>query len=950
METPLLQTKLYIPPLRLDPSTGLRTGQVSRPRLIERLNAGLHRKLTLISAPAGFGKTTLLSEWTNQILEIRDRTLNSGETSPSPMPNIQYPKVAWLSLDEDDNDPARFWAYVIAALQTTRAYKEASNTVLTALDSPQPPPIEALLTGLINEIATISQGDRESRPYILVLDDFHTITATQINDAVAFLLNNLPPPMHLVISTRSDPPWPLARMRARRQITELRIDDLRFTATEAAAFLNDVMGLRLSPEDIATLDGRTEGWIAGLQMAALSMQGREDTSAFIQTFSGSHRFILDYLVEEVLNRQPPDIQEFLLKTCVLERMTAPLCDVVADRTDSRDILNQLGRANLFLIPLDDERRWYRYHRLFGDLLRSRLEETQPDQVSALHRRASEWYAEAELVEEAIAHALAGQDMERAASLVEQHAMQMIVHSKVVTLSRWLDALPDHLVRARPWLCVYRAWTQYWIGQREQAEECLQNAERVLPSATLPSRAKGPVLSETEGRRIAGHIAVIRAYNALVNEEVSRVIEMAQTALELLPEGEHMRCMASLILGGAHWGRGDVVASQQSFARASADAQKSGYRFLAVSATCYAGMQQAKQGRLHEALGTYREALELAAGPSGRELPVSGFPLVRLGDLSREWNDLETASRDLSKGVELCVQWGQTDILADGYIALARLRLAQGDWNQAADTLQKAERLMRSTKPDPWITCWLDDCRLRLWLSVGDLAAASRWARGSRLRADGELSYQHDLNHVNLARVLVAQGTQRPSGPYLGEALGLLARLLKAAEAAKWINEAIKVLILQALAFQARGEGEEASVSLGQALSLAEPGGYVRTFTDEGEPMRLLISDFRLQIEKQARNASEPNSHFLLTYVDKLLAAFPGFGLRETDKPAIVEPLSQRELEVLRLLTSHLSRSEIAQELFISVNTARSHIRNIYAKLSVNRRKDAIQRAKDLGLL
>lgn len=940
MGTRLLTTKLYIPPPR--------PNLVPRPRLIERLNAGLHRKLTLVSGPAGFGKTTLLSEWVHQI-ESRNRKLDNGPASLSPIPNIQYPQIAWLSLDEEDNDPARFWAYAIAALQTIHAYKDVGNMVLAALDSPQPLLTEALLTGLINEIAAIPQCDHKDHR-ILVLDDFHIITSPQINDAVAFLLNNLPPPMHLVISTRADPPWPLARLRARRQINELRIDDLRFTATEAAAFLNDVMGLGLSPEDIATLDGRTEGWIVGLQLAALSMKGREDTSAFIQTFSGSHRFILDYLVEEVLNRQPPDIQEFLLETCILERMTAPLCDVVAKRIDSRDILNQLGRANLFLIPLDDERRWYRYHHLFGDLLRSRLEEVQPGQSSALHRRASEWYAGAELVEEAIAHALAGQDMERAASLVEQHAMQMIVHSKVVTLSRWLDALPDHLIQVRPWLCVYRAWTQYWTGRREQAEKCLQNAEQALQNITLPSPAKGPVLSEIEGERIAGHIAVIRAYSALVNEEVSRVVEMAQTALELLPEGEHMRCMASLILGGAHWGRGDVEASQQSFARASADARKSGYRFLAVSATCYAGMQQAKQARLYEALETYREALELAAGPGGRELPVSGFPLVRLGNLAREWNDLETASRELSRGVELCAQWGQTDILADGYIALARLQLAQRDWEQAANTLQKAEQLVRKTKPDPWITCWLDDCRLRLWLSVGNLAAAIRWARGSGLRADGELSYQHDLHHVNLARVLAAQGAQRPSGPYLDQALGLLARLLEAAGTAKWTSEAIRILILQALAFQARGEGEKASAALDSALALAEPGGYVRVFIDEGAPMRLLISDLRSRIGERARSESEPSSYLLLAYIDKLLATFPSLGLAEKDEPAIIEPLSERELEVLRLLASHLSRTEIAQELFISVNTARSHIKNIYAKLMVHRRKEAIQRAKDWGLL
>jgi LuxR family maltose regulon positive regulatory protein len=916
METPCLKTKLIIPPIRQE--------LVSRPRLIERLNAGLRHKLTLVSAPAGFGKTTLLSKWASdvQLPTTADESGVSGDRIP----------VAWVSLDRDDNDPTRFWTYFVAALQTV--YAGVGKTALAALQSRQPPPIEVPLTGLINEITTVPG------PFALVLDDYHAITAQPIHDALTFLLDNLPPHMHLVLSSRADPPWPLARMRARREVTELRANDLRFTPTEVAAFLNDVKGLGLSARDIDTLDTRTEGWIAGLQLAALSMQGRGDVAAFIEAFSGSHSFILDYLMEEVLGRQPPAVQDFLLQTSILERMTGPLCDAITGQDGGQATLARLDQANLFLVSLDDERRWYRYHHLFADLLRSRLQQTRPDRVPVLHRRASEWYESAGLIEEAVAHALAGEDATWAASLVQRHAMQMIVRSQIVTLSWWIEALPDDLVRARPWLGVYRAWTQYWIGQREQAEESLQHAEQALQqmASVLPEgdqRRQLPVPAETERRHIVGHIAVIRAYNALVNEEIPRIVEMAQKALELLPEGEYMRCMAALILGGAHWGRGDVVAAQRAFAEASAAARKCGYRFLAVSAACYAGIQQAKQARLHEASATYHQATELAAGHRGPESPPTGFPTVRLGDLSREWNDLETASRELIKGVDLCAQWGQADILADGYIALARLQLAQRDVDAAANTLRKADALARKTKVDPWVLCWLDDCRLRLWLSTGDLAAAVRWAEASGLRADGELSYLHDLNHVNLARVLVAQGVRQPSGPYLDQALGLLTRLLEAAETAGWLNEAIKILILQALAFQAREDEEQALAALARALSLAGPGGYVRVFVDEGTPIGGLLR------QAVARGIT-------VDYAGRLLAALEGEV--KAQPPALVEPLTEREMEVLRLLTTHLSSTQIAEELVVSVNTVRSHIKRIYGKLDVHSREDAVRRVRELGLL
>ena len=891
MITSLLTTKLYIPPVRPE--------LVSRPRLIERLNAELHRKLILISAPAGFGKTTLLSDWLGQ----------------------REGPVAWLSLDEGDNDPAQFWAYLIAALQTI--HKGIGEAALEALVSPQPPHIEALLTGLINEIAGIPDLSA------LVLDDFHVITDQQVNDEVIFFLDSMPPQMHLILSTRTDPPWPLARFRARREMTELRADDLRFTAKEAAAFLNKVMSLDLSPDDVAVLEDRTEGWIAGLQMAALSMRGREDVSGFIRAFSGSHRFILDYLVEEVLDQQSPAIREFLLRTCILGRMTAPLCDVVTGGTDSQTMLAQLEQANLFLVPLDDERRWYRYHRLFSELLRNQLALIHPDQMPVLHQRASEWFEEKGFTEETIAHAFAARDYERVARLVEKYAQDMLHQSKYNILSLWIEALPDELVQKRPWLCIYQSWTRHWSGMREGGEDCLNNAERALASLSF--------LSEKERRILSGYIATVRAHYALTGEEIPRVIEQAQKALRLLPEEDYFtRGTAAIALGGAYWGMGDASSAEQAFAECAVNALKGGYRYRASSALCYVGMQQVKQARLLKAKETFHEALALSQGPGGSRFPNAGYPLAKLGELACEWNDLERAWRDTNDGVELCTQLGHVDLMAEAYVALARVQLVRRDFAGVKDTLRRADRLSRETKLDPWALCWLDDCRLRLWLSTDKLDEALRWAEMSGLRVDGELDYHHDLHHINLARVLAAQGMRQPSGPHLSEALDLLARLLEAAEKAGWIHKEIKILILQALVLRAAGDSEGALAALSRALTLAEAGGYMRTFVDEGAPMGELLR------QAAARGIR-------VGYAGKLLAALE----EETDERGmteLIEPLSGREMEVLRILTTPLSIPEIAQELVISVHTVRSHVKSIYRKLDVHRRRDAVQRAGELELL
>jgi LuxR family maltose regulon positive regulatory protein len=963
MPAPFLKTKLFIPAVRPE--------LVSRRRLIERLDEGLRlgRWLTLVSAPAGFGKTTLVSEW------IRSLKVCDGLA----------PQAAWISLDKDDNDPVRFWTYVLTALCRIPCLGQAGVGVstLSMLQSPQPPSIETLLIDLINDIAemtaltTVRQppgAGTGARNLVLVLDDLHVVDNPQVYDALGFLIDNLPPLLHLVIATRSDPPLPLSRLRGRGQLTEVTAAELRFTPQEATAFLNRVMGLGLSTEDVAALEKRTEGWVVGLQMAALALQGahsaqrRDDlhVSEFIAELGQSHRYVLDYLTDEVLLQEPEDVQSWLLQTSILDRLCGSLCDAVTGRADGQEMLERLDVANLFIIPLDGERQWYRYHGLFADLLRRRLARHVEAaraigtyDLATLHRRASEWYEHADLIEQAIAHALAGEDMERAAALIERHAVyQMIHHRREVALAGWLDALPQEWVRSRPWLCVYLAWTRYWMGQREQVEACLRAAEENLAaaqsrqpavrSAQVGGQDVQPEVGERSvsenGRLLAGYISAIRAHHALTNQDIPRVIQMAQRAIEYLPDGDYMRCEAAVALGGAYWSQGDVLASQSAFAQARATAQKSGHSAMAVPSSCYLAEQQTKRGQLHEACATYREAMQGATGARGRLLPVAGFPLIKLGDLAREWNDLESAGRDLPRGIELCRQLGQADVLTEGYVMMARLDLALGDTEGAQDALKEADRVARGTQIDPWIVTWADEVRLRIWLSTGNLAAACHWLQQSGLTPDGPLSYQHDLNHIHVARVLIARGREQGQSSDLDGALVLLDRLVAAADKAGWIHEQIKALILRSLALEARGKDGEALAALQQALSLGEPGGYVRTFIDEGVPMASLLH----QAAAQGIRAD---------YAGRLLGAFE-FQVAEKEATPVnvhsevrlVEPLSDREIEVLELIAQGLSNREVGQRLYISQGTVKAHTSNIYGKLGVRSRTQAVACAQSLGLL
>ncbi len=903
MSAPILATKLYIPP----PGPKI----VLRPRLIERLNEGhaSGRKLTLISAPAGFGKTTLVSEWL------------AGSGRPA----------AWLSLDEGDNDPTRFLAYLVAALQTIAA--NIGKGVLAALQAPQPPSTESILTTLLNEIATIPDN------FVLVLDDYHVLDSKPVDLALAFLLEHLPPQMHLVIATREDPQFPLARLRARGQLTELRAADLRFTPAEAAEFLNQMMGLNLSAEDIAALEARTEGWIAGLQLAALSMQGRSDAASFIKSFTGSHHFILDYLVEEVLQRQPEHVRNFLLQTAILDRLSGSLCDAVTAQDGGRGMLEALERGNLFVVPLDDQRQWYRYHHLFADVLQAHLMEAQPEQVSSLHQRASAWYEQNGLPHDAILHALAAEDFARAAGLIELAWSAMDLSYQSSTWLGWVKALPDVLIRDRPVLSVGFAWALLDGGELEASEARLQDAERWLDTPT----DKMVVVDKEQFRSLPASIATARAYRSLALGNVPGTVRYAQQALELTPEDDQTRHNQAIsLLGLAQYTSGDLEAAERSLADFHTNLRKTGEILTLIGITFLLADIRVALGRLHEAESSYQQLLRLATG-QGEPMPLGTADLYRgLAELYIERGDLEAAAQHLQTGLKLGEQTATTDWPHRLCVSQARLKEAQGDLDGALSLLDEAERAyIRGPLPDVRPVAAL---KARVWLKQGRLAEALGWAREQGLSVDDDIRYTREFEHITLARVLIAAGKSDRGAGSLEEATRLLGRLLQAAEAGRRMGSVIEILVVQALALQAQGIVSQALASMERALALAEPEGYIRIFVDEGEAMRLLI-------EKQSRNRDHP----LSGYTDKLLAAFtqPVTAPKSAiihQKSDMIEPLSERELEVLKLLRSELSGPEIAQQLIVSLHTLRTHTNNIYNKLGVNNRRAAVRRAEELDLL
>ncbi len=976
--TPILATKLYIPPLR--PKI------VRRPRLIERLNAGLHRRLTLISAPAGFGKTSLVSEWVDNLRFLRPkgtRDLRVDVAKESQIVN----RVAWLSLDEGDDDLTRFLTHLVAAVQTMAPNFGAG--VLGVLQSAPPPrePTgrEAILTPLLNEMTTLPDH------CFLVLDDYHVLEAKPIAMAVTFLLEHLPPQMHFVIVTREDPQLPLARYRAQGQLTELRAADLRFTAAEAAEFLHQVMGLSLAAADIAALEDRTEGWIAGLQLAALalqgtlSVQGRPDVPGFIRAFAGDHRYIVDYLVEEVLQRQPAPVRSFLLQTAILDRLNGPLCDAVTGQQEGSARLEALERGNFFVVPLDDKRHWYRYHHLFAEVLHAHLVAEQPDQVSTLHRRASEWYEQHGSAADAIRHALAAEDFARAADLVELTVLAMSRSRQEATVLGWLKALPDELFHCRPVLGVAYVHMLLASGEFEGVEDRLRDAERWLETSSTSTRgghamadrqsrphpegsrpaAAMIVVDEDAFRRLPGTIAIARAGLALARGDVPGTVTYARRALDLAPEDDHLtRGGAAGFLGLAAWTSGDLEAAHQTYADGMASLQKAGNISDAINGAITLAAIRMAQGRLHEARSTYAQGLQLATAqrPEGARPVLRGTAdlYVGMSELHREYDDLHVATQLLLKSKELGEHTGFPQNRYRWRVAMARIREAQGDLDGALDLLDEAERLyMSDFSPNVRPIAAL---KTRVWIAQGRLGEALGWVREQGLSAQDDLSHVREFEHITLARVLLARYKRDREDRSLLEAMGLLARLLQAAEAGGRMRSVIEILVLQALAHQLQGNTPAARVPLDRALTLAEPEGYVRIFVDEGPPMAQLLREAaapRLRPEPGAPWARRGHPEIMTGYTGKLLSAFEGGQPRsagESPLPAapasqpLIEPLSQRELAVLRLFKTELSGPEIAQELVIGLSTVRTHTKSIYSKLNVNNRRAAVQRATELDLL
>ena len=880
MAIPILATKLYVPPPR--------SRVVLRPRLDGRLDEGLGRRLTLVSAPAGFGKSTLIAEW----------VAGCGLS------------VAWLSLDEGDAEPTRFLAYLVEALRTVRP--GVGEVVLAALGTPQPQPIATILTPLVNEL------DALPTDVVLVLDDYHSVDVGPVDEALTFLLEHRPSRVHVIIATREDPGLPLARWRARAELAEIRAADLRFTPDEGAAFLNQVMELGLSAGDVDALGATTEGWAAGLQLAAISLRGHEDAAAFIRSFSGSNRFVLDYLVEEVLARQPPAIGEFLLRTSILDRLCGPLCDAVTSdpSTPGQPTLEHLERANLFLVPLDGERHWYRYHHLFRDLLRQRLGQSESAAVvDELQARASVWHEANGFDLEAFRHAAAGHDLERAERLIMGHGPSLQISDSFVAAGAWISSLPPETLDARPSLRIVWAQVLLATGRTEGFEEVLVAAEAAL----------GKQADDERTRDLLGQVAALRAILAFVEHRTEDFVVESQRALQLLRSDDLTRALAAWASGYAHEVAGERATAGKAYREALAMSRATGYRFGEMNASIGIARMQEIDNELRLAAETYEDTIRRAA-----DLPWSWISDAHLG-LSRilyEWNDLDAAWERGQQALGLARRLENTDRPAACLVLLARVKLARGDLAGAARILAEAERSVRDQDCDREAPA-MAAARAAISLRAGDVDRTARLAEES------------DLPVVR-ARVLLSRGDA-------DAALSALAAYRRQAESRAWLDDRLRALVLQALAHRAAAHTTEAVSLLGEAMQIGEPEGFVRLFVDEGPPMARLL-----------REAAAAGLH--REYCLRLLGAFStdatggelGGPPSHRDRPdaavGLADPLSKRELELLGLIAQGLSNQDIAERLFLSPQTVKVHVRNIYSKLDVSSRTQAVARARLLGIL
>ena len=915
MADTLIRTKLHLP--------FTRSRLVPRPRLQARIAAGLQGPLTLVIAPAGFGKTTLVASCV------------VGYGMPA----------AWLCLDKDDNQAGRFLYYVVAALQAAddTIGSEAAQRMAMA----RPPSPEEVLTSLINDL------DRLIREIILVLDDYQFINNPVVHDQVTFLLQHCPKTFHLVIVTRSDPPLPVAHFRARAQTAELRAADLSFTEPEAAQFLNDVMGLRLDAGSVAALEERTEGWIAGLQMAALSMRDREDVHGFIEGFSGTNRYILDYLLEEVLASQPPEIQHFLLYTSILERLTAALCDTVLandegtqrngnDRStvskslsvgQSTSTLNYLEKANLFLVPLDDERVWYRYHHLFADLLRTQLQRLLGAQgVAKLHIRAADWHGQNGSILEAINHASMASDDERVERFIEQHYMEMVSRGEMSGYRFWTGKLSKELVYRRPWLCIYEAYSHSWFGELDEADFLLEVAEERIRSE----------ISASDAQSMQGQLAYVKSRVTAMRGDIQRAIEFCLAAREYVPASNlALQLDTHITLGYEYFLAGDYANASQILNEAIRLDITAGAIIYTVAASCILARLVAVQGLLNKSYDTYQMAAQSIPQAGGEHRDARALVEVGIADVLCEWNELDAALAHVKQGIALLPFWGKADDFALAYITLVRIHLAQTNRSEATEIVDKANQLIQARGVFSEARNTVEVAQVKLWLAQGDLQAANRWVATleKRFGAHDLFGFENEQAHITQARVFIAQN--KPN-----EAIGLLSNLEETARSAGRMGRVIEILLLEALALREIGDSEHAFLALTKCLTLAEPEGYVRVFLDEGQPMQMLLAQWL------AHASAGP----LRDYAVRLLSAFdaqpqppaPQEKVHPTED--LVQQLSQRELEVLHLMALGKTNQEIARQLIVSPGTVKAHTSSIYRKLEVANRTEAVARARDLAIL
>ncbi len=906
----LLATKLHLP--------GSRPGQVPRPRLTDRLDESLGHGLVLVCAPAGYGKTALLADW--------------AERRP--------PRTAWLSLDSGDNDPARFWRHAVAAMDRVRPGLDGRLGPL--LGPPAPASFEPLVTTLINELAADPRADG-----VLILDDYHVIQSPAVHGSVEFLLEHRSPELHLVLASRADPPLALARLRARGQLAELRAADLRFTAGEAAGLLAQVgagPAGGLPDTAVAALTGRTEGWAAGLQLAGLSLRGQDDVAGFVAAFTGSNRYVLDFLAEEVLERQPEPVRTFLLQTSLLGRMSGELCDAVTGRTDSQVMLEQIEAAGLFLVPLDEVRGWWRYHHLFADLLRARLQAERPGQVAQLQRNAATWAAEHGLVDDAIRHAVAAGEMTWAAQLIEQNFDA--VHSQrgeAVTVQRWLAGLPAGLVRSRPRLLLAEAIPMATSGRLAAAQQLAEAAEAAYPDGTEEpfEPTTGPARSLLAN--VPATIALLHGYLAQLRGDMTGTAEFASQSLSESRDGEWLlRSIAEGQLGVAAWLGGQLAEAERAFTDAIAGRQAAGLPTWRAWASYELGRVQQAQGRLDAVARTCEEALEAAAAGGQAPLPAAGPAHVGLAEVAYQRSDLDGALRHVSEGVALCRSFVYTVPLAAGLTTLAWARQATGDPSGALAAIGEA---VQAAPGPPGLVNPVPAHRARLLLTQGDLAGAERWTLESGLRTDDDPDYPREPGHLVLARVLLAQGRA-------GQALSLLDRLHAAAVAQDRVGSLIETGALRALALAAGGDEPGAVTALAGALALACPQGYIRVFADEGPPMAALLG--RLIVRQRAEHAGGRRVPFgCLARLQRAFDTGPASAApvpRATMVPGIVEQLTGRELEVLAMLAKGSPNQAIARDLVVSLDTVKKHVGHVLGKLGAANRTEAVARARQLGLI